>query len=149
MTASDLASVEARLPETIRARARHVVTENERVLSSVAALEAGDLAAFGAEMNRSHQSLKDDYAVSTPELDLLVNLAQALPGVLGARLTGAGFGGCTVSLVALDALEAFRREVVAPYQERTGRVAAMFVSPATDGARVLGLGTQASGLRGR
>ncbi|HEY9898406.1 MAG TPA: galactokinase [Pantanalinema sp.] len=149
VSAGDFASVEADLPETLRARARHVITENERVLASVAALEAGDFAVFGAQMNRSHRSLRDDYAVSTPALDLLVGLAQALPGVLGARLTGAGFGGCIVSLVAASALEAFRREVVERYHAETGRVAALFVSPAADGARVIAQGTQAPGPRGR
>lgn len=126
--------VAPQLPEPIRARAAHVIGENARVLASVEALEAGRFEAFGELMNDSHRSLRDDYAVSTPELDRLVALAQALPGVFGARLTGAGFGGCIVGLVADFALEAFGREVVERYRTETQREATMFVSSAVDGA---------------
>ena len=89
-------------------------------------------------MNQSHDSLRSDYRVSTDELDRLVSLTQALPGVYGARLTGAGFGGCTVSLVAKRALPLFDERVLAPYRELTGRSATMFVCSAVKGAGVVG-----------
>src|SRR5262249_58633216 len=80
-------------PEPVRARARHVITENDRTVRGAAALEAGDVAAFGILMNASHVSLRDDYEVSIPEMDTLVAAAQRVPGCYGSRLTGAGFGG--------------------------------------------------------
>ena len=108
------------LPEVVRKRCRHVVAENQRVLSAVHALENGDLEEFGHLMDASHTSLKDDYEVSRYELDLLVDIAQVTEGVLGARLTGAGFGGCTVNLVQRDAVEAFVSEATEAYQKETG-----------------------------
>jgi len=108
------------LPEVVRKRCRHVVAENQRVLSAVHALENGDLEEFGHLMDASHRSLKDDYEVSRYELDLLVEIAHATEGVLGARLTGAGFGGCTVNLVERDAVEAFGRKITEAYQKKTG-----------------------------
>jgi galactokinase len=113
--------------------ARHVVSEMERVVDSVRALRQGDLDAFGGLMNTSHTSLRDDYEVSCPELDRLTELAQGLPGVVGARLTGAGFGGCTVNLVRADALNAFQREVVGRYNEETGLAGKMYVCRAAEG----------------
>jgi galactokinase len=101
-----------RLPDLLRRRARHVFTENARVLQ---ALECRDAAAFGLLMNASHASLRDDYEVSTPELDLLVALLQAHPAVYGARLTGAGFGGACVALCRQDAVSAVADAVVAQY----------------------------------
>jgi galactokinase len=86
-------------------------------------------------MAESHRSLRDDYEVSSDELDLLVGLASAQDYVLGARLTGAGFGGCTVNLVQTDAVERFERDVIAPYRERTGRPAEMYVTSPQDGLR--------------
>jgi len=138
VTAAELHSVAGDLPPVLRARARHVVTENERVTRGMEALQAGDVAAFGQLMNQSHDSLRSDYRVSTDELDRLVSLTQALPGVYGARLTGAGFGGCTVSLVAKRALPLFDERVLAPYRELTGRSATMFVCSAVKGAGVVG-----------
>jgi galactokinase len=110
----------ARLPEIALKRARHVVTENARVLAAVAALENGDFVEMGHLMLASHQSLRDDYNVSCSELDLMVELARNTPGVFGARMTGGGFGGCTVSLV--DAAEAERfADIVGPaYEKATG-----------------------------
>ncbi|HET7771239.1 MAG TPA: galactokinase, partial [Chloroflexota bacterium] len=99
VSAVQLREHEALLPEVVRRRARHVVTENERTLRSVAALEAGDLGAFGRLMDESHASLRDDYEVTVPPLDAMVDAAHNVSGVLGSRMTGAGFGGCTVSLV--------------------------------------------------
>jgi galactokinase len=100
-------------------RARHVVTENARVLATVAAIEAGDLAAFGRLWAGSQASLRDDYEVSSPELDALVEIAGRAPGVLAARLTGAGFGGCTVNLVRRDAVDTFTAIIEREYPKRT------------------------------
>jgi galactokinase len=115
-------------------RARHVVTENARVLQSVTALKAGDIDAFGQLMNASHDSLRDDYAVSCRELDVMVEAARKVKGVYGARMTGAGFGGCTVSLVAEEAVERFQQTVGAAYREATGLKATFYVCQASDGA---------------
>jgi len=112
-------------PETYR-RCRHIVTENARVLAAVAAAEAGDMAAFGALMDASHVSMRDDFAISCAEVDVLVDLARRLPGVLGSRMTGGGFGGCTVSLVAADAVEAFVPALRAAYHRATGLEATIF-----------------------
>jgi galactokinase len=130
-------AVARELPDDIRARARHVISENERVIRGVEALEEGNLAIFGKLMNQSHQSLKDDFNVSIPQLDLLASLAQKVPGVLGARMTGAGFGGCTVNLVELKALPAFRDTVLSAYRERAGMEATLWVCDAVDGASLL------------
>ena len=116
-------------------RARHVVTEIERVRATVDAVEYDDFARVGELMLASHESLRDDYDVSSPQLDLLVELAVAQPYVLGARLTGAGFGGCTVNLVRADAVAAFARDVIAAYRDRTGLPAVMYVASPQDGLR--------------
>jgi galactokinase len=120
-------------------RARHVVSEIARVAACTEALHARDFAAVGRLMIESHQSLRDDFGVSSPELDLLVGLATSEGYVLGARLTGAGFGGCTISLVRSDALATFERDVVGAYRERTGRPADMFVVSPANGLRTLRL----------
>ncbi len=125
------------LPDELYRRSRHVIAEDDRVRESVVALRGGDLARFGALMNASHDSLRDDYQVSCAEVDRLVELARAVPGVLGARITGGGFGGCTVNLVAKAALEAFRAQVLAPYQRETGRAPRLFVSAPAGGARIV------------
>ena len=132
----DLARHGDRLPPDLLKRARHVVEEERRVLLSVEALRTGDVEAFGQMLDASHRSLRDDYEVSSPELDLLVELAWAQPGVLGSRLTGAGFGGCTVSLVRAEAVEAFREGVVGRYSAETGREGRMYVCRAADGLRL-------------
>ena len=116
-------------------RARHVVTEIARVAAAAEALRRDDFDALGRLMLESHISLRDDYEVSSKELDLLVGLATAQDYVLGARLTGAGFGGCTVNLVRTDAVDAFARDVIAPYRERTGLPAVMYVTSPQDGLR--------------
>jgi galactokinase len=121
-------------------RARHVVSEIGRVASAVEALRADDFAALGSLMEESHRSLRDDYEVSSEQLDLLVGLATAQDYVLGARLTGAGFGGCTVNLVRADAVDAFERDVMSVYRERTGLIAAeVYVTGAEDGLRAVRL----------
>jgi galactokinase len=132
----DLARHGGSLPANLLKRARHVVEEERRVLRAIEALRRGDLEAFGGMLNASHRSLRDDFEVSCPELDLLVALAQALPGVLGARLTGAGFGGCTVNLVRADALEGFQEGVVARYRAETARDGRVYVCRAADGLRL-------------
>lgn len=106
--------------EVLLKRATHVVEENARVLKSVDALSANDLKAFGQLMNASHDSLRDLYEVSCLELDVMVEEARKIEGTLGARMTGAGFGGCTVSLVHEDAVDKFVSEVGSAYKERTG-----------------------------
>ena len=126
-----------RLPEITRKRARHVIMEDARTMESVAALKAGDISRFGVLMNESHDSLKNDYEVSCKELDSLVAAAQKVDGVYGARMTGAGFGGCTVSLVADEAVERFRQEVPGNYKAATGLNTTIYVTTAAQGAQRL------------
>jgi galactokinase len=133
---SDLEAVRGTLDGLLLRRARHVVSENQRVLEAVKVLESGDLERFGELMNGSHESLRDDYQVSCKELDTLVELARKQPGVLGARMTGAGFGGCTVNLVRADAAEEFALAVAKGYQERIGLKAEVYVCRASDGALI-------------
>ncbi|MBC7188462.1 MAG: galactokinase [Calditrichaeota bacterium] len=125
-----------RLPPVVRRRCEHVVAENARVLEAVSALERGDLAHFGRLMQASHASLRDLYEVSCPELDTLVESALAVDGTLGARLTGAGFGGCTVNLVRRDALEEFKERVGTDYVRRFGQEPGILVCSAADGVQV-------------
>ena len=122
------------LPEVVFRRCRHVITENARVTSAAAALEAGDLAAFGRLMAGSHTSLRDDYEVSCEELDLMVRIAEALPGVYGSRMTGAGFGGCTVSLVKAQFATEFTNLMHERYRSATGIEPASWNCRAVDGA---------------
>jgi galactokinase len=122
------------LPETIMRRCRHVISENERVLQAGGALESGNLEQFGALMRQSHESLRDDFQVSCPELDLMVELGSQVPGVYGARMTGGGFGGCTVNLVREDSVEAFVATVGAAYEKATGQKPEIYVCLAADGA---------------
>jgi galactokinase len=129
-------SLADRLPPVVRRRCGHVVAENARVLEAVSALERDDLAHLGRLMQASHASLRDLYEVSCPELDTLVESALRVQGTLGARLTGAGFGGCTVNLVRRDALEEFKEKVGADYVRRFGQEPGILVCNATDGVRV-------------
>src|SRR5579884_493942 len=133
----DLQRYGSELPEVVRKRARHVVTEDARTLASVDALKAGDIVRFGQLMNASHESLKDDYQVSCRELDALVDAARSIEGVFGSRMTGAGFGGCTVSLVADGAVETFQREVPPRYKQATGLNTTIYVTTAAQGAQRL------------
>jgi galactokinase len=127
-----------RIPdETVRKRAHHVVSENQRVLEAVRSLRQSDLAQFGQLMNASHDSLRDDYEVTGMELDTLVEEARKVEGVLGSRMTGAGFGGCTVSLVHKDAINRFITEVGAGYYAKTGLQPDFYVGEVGDGARKL------------
>ncbi len=130
----DLVSRGKALDPILLKRASHVVTENQRVREAVRVLEQGDLQYFGKLMNASHTSLRDDYEVSSKELDVLVEIAQKQPGVLGARMTGAGFGGCTVNLVRQGAAEAFAEAVRQGYREAMGLDAEIYVCQASSGA---------------
>jgi len=121
--------------ERIRMRARHVISENQRVLNSVACLMKGDLSQFGALMNASHESLRDNYEVTGFELDTLVEEAWKINGVLGARMTGAGFGGCTVNLVRENVVEEFINKVGEGYRSKTGLTADFYLARVSDGVR--------------
>jgi galactokinase len=116
----------ALLPDVLLRRARHVVGENARVIEAAAAFGARDFAKVGRLMNASHESLRDDYEVSCPELDLMVELARKAPGVHGARMTGGGFGGCTVSLVDAATAADFAGVVGPAYERATGRTPMIF-----------------------
>jgi galactokinase len=137
VTPAMLAACAGELDPVVLRRCRHVVGECARTLSSATALRAGDLSGFGALMNASHDSLRDDYAVSCKEVDLLVSLAREVPGVLGARITGGGFGGCTVNLCQASSVERFRKAVLGRYQAQTGITPRLFVSAAADGAHLV------------
>jgi galactokinase len=131
---NDLAVCSQQMDPALLRRARHVVSENARVLAAVDALRRGDLEAVADLMAASHRSLRDDFEVSCPELDLLVDLAAQVRGVSGARMTGAGFGGCTVNLVAGDALDEFREEVSTMYERQAGQRPEIYASRAGGGA---------------
>jgi galactokinase len=118
-------------------RARHVVEECDRTVKAVEALKRNDIAAFGMAMNESHRTLRDLYEVSCSELDAMVNAAQPLDGCYGARLTGAGFGGCAVALVAASAAENFKRELATRYEAATGLKPEIYVCKASAGAGVV------------
>lgn len=118
-------------------RARHAVSENQRAIMAAAALNNGDLAAFGRLMNESHYSLRHDYEVTGPELDALAEIAQWQPGALGARMTGAGFGGCVVALVKTESLENFKNKVGEGYLAETGHNAVFIPVVPSAGARKL------------
>jgi len=124
------------IPETTRKRCLHVVEENQRVLEGEEALRRKDLIAFGKLMNRSHESLRDLYEVSCPELDWLVKRAQETEGVYGSRMTGAGFGGCTVTLIEEKALPVYREHIV-PYERIFGFRPEIYVCKPCGGARVV------------
>ncbi|MEA3461020.1 MAG: galactokinase [Bacteroidota bacterium] len=121
--------------ETERRRARHVISENMRTLGAIEALNKGDIASFGRLMNQSHDSLRDDYEVTGTELDTLVEEARKIAGTIGSRMTGAGFGGCTVSIVREDDVESFIRKVGSGYHERTGLKADFYVAEIGDGSK--------------
>ena len=121
------------LTPVIYRRCRHVVSENERTVSAADALASGDVALFGRLMNESHVSMRDDFEISCREVDQMVALNQAVDGVYGARMTGGGFGGCTISLVEAGAVEAFRQSVAKGYQAATGMEPQIFTSTAGAG----------------
>ncbi|HXD75784.1 MAG TPA: hypothetical protein VN628_18685, partial [Vicinamibacterales bacterium] len=122
LTPADLPAIDA-LPDPLNRRARHVVTENARVLEAVDALTAGDLKTFGALLTASHASLRDDFEVSLAEIDWLVDTAVTDPHVLGARLTGGGFGGCVLMLRTPDAPANLAPRIVDMYRRKFGKKA--------------------------
>jgi galactokinase len=124
----------SKLPELIYRRCHHIVTENERVIQAAECLNIGNLAKFGQLMAESHASLRDDYEVSCKELDWMVQLANQEDGVIGSRMTGGGFGGCTVNLVRSDKVEAFCSRVSERYRAKTGQVPEIYISRAAAGA---------------
>jgi galactokinase len=126
-----------RLDEVTRRRARHVVTENERTLRAAESMRRGDAAGLGRLMNASHDSLRDDFAVSSRELDAIVDCGQAHPACFGIRMTGAGFGGCAVALIRSEQVHEFTSTVADRYQSITGLAPVLYVSAATDGAAVV------------
>ena len=126
------------LSDTVLKRCRHVITENERTQRAVALLKDGDLSGFGQLMVASHESLRDDYEVSGKELDLLVEIALNVPGVLGARMTGAGFGGCTVNVVERDAVPALADAINERYSRTTGLTPEIYICSAVNGAEQVG-----------
>lgn len=125
------------LPEVVAKRARHVVEECYRTQQAIQLLRAGNSLEFGQLMNACHTSLRDLYEVSCPELDVMVSAAQHIAGCFGARLTGAGFGGCTVNLVAASAVNDFTRELAAQYWRATGKTPEIYVCHASDGAGIV------------
>jgi galactokinase len=126
VAAAEFDALAGEVPEVPRKRARHVVTENQRVEDFIAASRRGDLAAMGELFVASHRSLQRDYEVSCEELDFLVDTALAVPGVLGARMTGGGFGGCTVSLVRPEAVADFEARLTQAYRDRFGLTPQVF-----------------------
>jgi galactokinase len=140
VTAEHLERYAADLPPVVYRRARHVVSENARTLAAVDALAAGDLAELGRHLNASHDSLRDDYQVSCRELDALVDICRADPATYGARMTGGGFGGCMIALVAAGALDRVEAAIRREYPARTGLQPALYRVEVVDGARVGSVG---------
>ena len=132
---SQLEDHRRKLSPKVFARCCHVITENARVKNAVEAFHRGDTTALGPLMRDSHRSLRDDYEVSCKELDLMVEIASAQPGLIGARMTGGGFGGCTINLVESAAVNDFKHNVGAGYFSKTGLTPGIFVSPASEGAQ--------------
>ena len=133
-TLDQVEQVKSELSEVVYRRCRHVITENERVLAAGEALEHGDLNWFGKLMAESHRSLRDDYEVSSKELDLMVEFARRVEGVYGARMTGGGFGGSTVNLVAVERVEEFQERVAQWYEEALKIRPEIYVCTASNGA---------------
>ncbi len=123
--------------EDLTRKAKHAVYENARTIRAVEALKSGDITAFGRLMNESHVSLRDDYDVSCPEVDILAEEAWKLPGVIGARITGGGFGGCTVAIVRDEAVEEYRSKLGEVYRRKTGLEAEFYIVEVGDGPREL------------
>ena len=134
VTINELEQHRERLTPVVYKRVRHVVTENDRVQEAATALSEGGLAHFGRLMADSHRSLRDDYEVSTPELDLMVELANGQNGVHGARMTGGGFGGCTINLVDSGHAEEIQQRLAQNYEARTGLRPTILICEASDGA---------------
>ena len=134
---ADLPDLDDDLDQVVVKRVRHVVTENARVLAAVEAMKRQNHVELGVLMDASHESLRDDYQVSCAELDTLVEIAWQQSGVYGSRMTGGGFGGCTISLVAADKVDAFCEDVGSAYEAKTGIVPSIYVCAPEDGAGVV------------
>jgi galactokinase len=134
----DLEAHRAELGSVVFRRCEYVVSENQRVLAACDALEQGDLKAFGAAMNATHTGLAQGYEVSCPELDVLAEAAQAMPGVLGSRMMGAGFGGCTINLVEAAALASFEARMGAVYRDRLHKAPVLHVCKLRGGTELIG-----------
>ena len=132
VTVDDLKKFE--MPEVIYRRCLHVTSENDRVRAAADALRRRDLQTFGKLMYKSHESLRDNYEVSCEELDVMVGLAREVEGVYGARMTGGGFGGCTINLVVTEAVDRFKRAIKTGYSEKTKRDPEIYICEAADGA---------------
>ncbi|MGA8215008.1 MAG: galactokinase [Candidatus Sulfotelmatobacter sp.] len=132
---ADLETWKHLLPATVYRRCRHVITENQRVLAAAKVLQSGEADRFGQLMYQSHASLRDDYQVSCRELDLLVELASSRPGVYGARMTGGGFGGCTVNLLSVETSDSFKEYIVRKYHDATGIIPEIYVCEPGQGAQ--------------
>jgi galactokinase len=137
VSVEDFNRLAGKLPEEVSKRARHVVEEIERSKQAEALLEAGNIQHFGELMNQCHISLRDLYEVSCPELDVMVRVAQSLESCYGARLTGAGFGGCTVNLVRREGAEPFAKALANGYELETGLRPEIYVTRASNGAELL------------
>jgi galactokinase len=135
-----LAAHAAILPELTYRRCRHIVAENDRVLRAGAALESGRVEEFGSLMNESHASMRDDYEISCRELDTLVEIARGIEGVLGSRMTGGGFGGCTVSMVRAGSVERFGASLAAGYAAATGITPQILICSPGDGVGMVSNG---------
>jgi galactokinase len=134
VTLSQLEQLRAKLPDVLYRRCRHVITENLRVQQTVQALATGDFTAIKPLFLASHESLRDDYQVSCRELDVMVELALAHPAIHGARMTGGGFGGCTINLVERRDVQSFRSHIESRYAQATGVVPDIYITSASDGA---------------
>ena len=137
---ADLEGQESRLPPLPYKRARHVISENERTLAAVAAMRREDGLSgmtLGRLMNESHASLRDDFEVSSDELNVMVDAAQSRASCLGARMTGAGFGGCAVALVRAGSVDGFAAQVAREYEAKVGLEPAVYICQATDGVQVI------------
>jgi galactokinase len=139
VTSGDLERHRRILPELIYRRCRHIVTENARVLEAERALKTGDFVACGKAMNASHASMRDDFEITCLEIDFLVGLARGEAGVYGSRMTGGGFGGCTVSLVEASAVERVRKRIVEGYPAGAGREADVYDCSPSNGAGLVPL----------
>jgi galactokinase len=137
VTPKQLEAKRRKLPELIYRRCRHIVTENARVLEAERALGSGDLVACGRAMNASHISMRDDFEITCPEVDMLAGLAQTVKGVYGSRMTGGGFGGCTISLIEAFAVDKASQILIDGYRIGMGRDVDIYVCAPSDGARLI------------
>ncbi len=137
VTPQQLEAKRRKLPELIYRRCRHIVTENARVLEAARALEAGDFVACGRAMNASHVSMRDDFEITCPEVDMLAGLAQTVKGVYGSRMTGGGFGGCTISLIEAAVVDKTFQILTDGYRIGMGRDVDIYVCAPSDGARLI------------